>query len=124
MSRETLLLANNVLLVVIMVTVLLGTLYPLIADALGWGKISVGPPYFNFFFIPLMGLVCFLMAFGPLANWKNTNLNQMGRWLLKPWIFSLIIGLIFPLIYADDYSWTAALTVFIASWILSSLVID
>ncbi len=124
LSRETLLLANNVLLVVIMVTVLLGTLYPLIADALGWGKISVGPPYFNFFFIPLMGLLCFLMAFGPLANWKRTHLGQMGRWLLKPWFFSLVIGLVFPLLYADDYSWAAALAVSIASWILGSLVVD
>lgn len=124
LSRESLLLANNMLLVVIMVTVLLGTLYPLIADALGWGKISVGPPYFNFFFLPLMGILCLLMAIGPLANWKRNSPDKMLQILWRPWVISLVIGLLFPLIYGDDYSFVAALTVFIASWIVIGLILD
>src|SRR5690554_3677052 len=84
LSRETLLLANNVLLVVIMATVLVGTLYPLIADALGWGKVSVGPPYFNMFFIPLMGILCLLMALGPSSNWKRTTPAQLAKLLWRP----------------------------------------
>lgn len=124
LSRESLLLANNMLLVVVMVTVLLGTLYPLIADALGWGKISVGPPYFNFFFLPLMGILCLLMAIGPLANWKRNSPDKMLQILWRPWVISLVIGLLFPLIYGDDYSFVAALTVFIASWIVIGLILD
>lgn len=123
-SRETLLLGNNILLTIIMIMVLLGTLYPLIADALGLGKISVGPPYFNLFFLPLMGLLCLLMAFGPIANWKRTSAKQMLRILWKPWVISLAIGLAFPFFYRDKYEILAALAVFVASWILISLIAD
>nr|WP_323814579.1 heme lyase CcmF/NrfE family subunit [Cellvibrio sp. NN19] len=123
-SRETLLLANNILLTIIMVMVLIGTLYPLIADALSLGKISVGPPYFNLFFLPLMGLLCLLMAFGPLSNWKKTSGLQFIRLLWKPWAISLAIGLVFPLVYRDKYEILAALTVFIASWVITALIAD
>jgi cytochrome c-type biogenesis protein CcmF len=115
LSRETFLLANNILLTIIMIMVLLGTLYPLVADALSLGKISVGPPYFNLFFLPLMGLLCLLMAFGPLSNWKRTAGLQLVNLLWKPWAISLVIGLVFPLIYRDKYELLAALTVFIAN---------
>ena len=83
LSRETLLLANNVLLVVACAAVLLGTLYPLVLDSLGLGKISVGPPYFDNVFVPLMAPVVFLMGIGPLARWKQTeapDLAQRLRW--------------------------------------------
>lgn len=123
-SRETLLLGNNILLTIIMIVVLLGTLYPLIADALGLGKISVGPPYFNLFFLPLMGFLCLLMALGPLANWKRTSAKQIGRLLWKPWVIAMVIGLAFPLIYRKNYELLAALTVFIASWVFLALVAD
>ncbi len=124
LSRETLLLANNVLLMVIMTTILVGTLYPLIADALDLGKVSVGPPYFNFFFLPLMGLLCLLMALGPLSNWKRTSVLQMLRQLLRPWVLSVIIGLLFPLFYGEEYNWLAALSVFMGSWIATALCAD
>src|SRR5690554_4305338 len=124
LSRETLLLGNNILLIVVMITVLLGTLYPLIADALGWGKISVGPPYFNFFFLPLMGVICLIMAVGPLSNWKRTSIRQLAGLLWRLWVISLIIGLVFPYFYNDDYSKLAALSVFIGSWIMTALLAD
>ena len=123
-SRETLLVGNNIILCVAMLTVLLGTLYPMIADALGWGKISVGPPYFNFFFLPLMGLLCLLMAFGPVTNWKRTNPQQLLTLLWKPWVLSLAVAAIFPWLYGDEYKLSAALAVFIASWITTALVAD
>ena len=88
LSRETFLLINNILLVVIMVTVLLGTLYPLIADALNLGKISVGPPYFNFFFVPFMGILCLFMAVGPLALWKKTPFGRLWDLLKRPLKYS------------------------------------
>jgi len=69
-SRETFLLSNNVILVVAALTVLLGTLYPLLLDALGGGKISVGPPYFNAAFVPLMVLLIIAMGLGLGAKWK------------------------------------------------------
>jgi len=82
-SRESMLLGNNVMLVVAMATVLLGTLYPLVLDALGLGKISVGPPYFESVFVPIMVPVVFLMAIGPLARWRQADLPDLAcrlRW--------------------------------------------
>ncbi len=123
-SRETLLMGNNIILSVVMLTVLLGTLYPMIADAMGWGKISVGPPYFNFFFLPLMGLLCLLMALGPLANWKQTRPKQLLALLGKPWVISLVLAAVIPWFYADSFKWWAAVAVFIASWITTALAAD
>jgi len=85
LSKESFLLANNVLLVVATASVLLGTLYPLFMDALGLGKISVGPPYFDTVFVPLMAALIFLMGIGPTARWKKAELPELAvrlRWAL------------------------------------------
>jgi cytochrome c-type biogenesis protein CcmF len=95
-SRESLLLANNALLTAAAGTVFLGTLYPLAVDALGAGKISVGPPYFESVFAPLMAPALFLMGIGPLARWKQASLPELAvrlRWALA---VSLALGLILP----------------------------
>jgi cytochrome c-type biogenesis protein CcmF len=73
------LLINNVLFVVAMLSVLLGTLYPLALDAMGMGKISVGPPYFDTVFVPLMVPVVFLVGIGPLARWKQAELPDLAK---------------------------------------------
>jgi cytochrome c-type biogenesis protein CcmF len=128
LSRETFLLVNNIFLVVIMFTVLLGTLYPLFADALGLGKLSVGPPYFNFFFIPFMGILCLFMAVGPLSLWKKTNINRLWLALKHPLTLSLVTAIGFPAIYGglngEPYSFAAAITVFVASWIIYVTAFD
>jgi cytochrome c-type biogenesis protein CcmF len=93
MSRETLLLINNVLLVVACATVLLGTMYPLIVDALGLGKISVGPPYFDTVFAPLMLLLVFVLGFGPLTRWKGDDAGRMLRRLRIAFGVSLVAAL-------------------------------
>jgi len=118
LSRETFLLINNILLVVIMLTVLLGTLFPLFADALGLGKISVGPPYFNFFFVPFMAILGLFMAVGPLSLWKKTSAERLWQLLKHPLMLSVIVAAIFPAIYGDSYEISAALTVFVATWII------
>src|SRR6202008_5138172 len=96
-SRESFLLANNVLLAAAAGTVFLGTLYPLVIDAVGAGKISVGPPYFESVFVPLMAPARFLMGVGPLARWKRSSLPELAvllRWALA---ISLALGLLLPL---------------------------
>jgi cytochrome c-type biogenesis protein CcmF len=79
LSRESLLLTNNVLLVVACASVLLGTLYPLLIDALGAGKLSVGPPYFDAVFVPLMLPAVFLMGVAPFARWKHAERSANSR---------------------------------------------
>ncbi len=91
-SRETLLLINNVLLVVASASVLLGTLYPLLIDALGVGKISVGPPYFNSVFVPLILPLLAVLGLGPLTRWKRDRLQRLISALRLPLIVSIVIG--------------------------------
>ena len=96
-SRESFLLANNVLLSAAAGTVFLGTLYPLVLDALSLGKISVGPPYFEAVFVPLMAPALFLMGIGPLARWKRASLPELAvllRWALA---VSFCTGFLLPL---------------------------
>lgn len=124
LSREWFLLANNVLLMIVMATVLLGTLYPLIADALGWGKISVGPPYFNTFFLPLMGVLCVLLAIGPLTNYKRTSLTKLIAWLKWPLVGALSLGVSVPYFYETPYVWQASVAVAVASWMVLAAARD
>ena len=93
LSRESLLLTNNVLLVVACATVLLGTLYPLLIDALGAGKLSVGPPYFDSVFAPLMIPALFLMGVAPFARWKQATFGELARTLRWAFLAAAIVGL-------------------------------
>ena len=124
LSREFFLLSNNIVLAIVMLTVLLGTLYPLFADALGWGKISVGPPYFNAFFVPLMGVLCVLMGVGPLTLWKKTGRDRVWNCIKHPIAISLVLGAIFPWVYATEYSVSAAIAVAVGVWIFATLGVD
>ena len=121
-SREALLLANNVILISALGSVLLGTLYPLLMDAMGLGKISVGPPYFNSVFVPLISPVLFLMAVGPLARWKEASLPDMVTRLKWALLISVATGLLLPLTLEGYKPW-AALGLFLATWIALSVFV-
>jgi cytochrome c-type biogenesis protein CcmF len=97
-SRETMLLSNNVLLIVALATVLMGTLAPLVIDALGLGKISVGPPYFDAVFVPLMLPLVILIGIGPMVSWRSGNASALMRKLRITIVVSLVIGIALPLI--------------------------
>jgi cytochrome c-type biogenesis protein CcmF len=117
-SRETLLLANNVLLTVACATVLLGTLYPLAVDALGAGKISVGPPYFNTVFGPLMVPLLFLVALGPQASWRSASLPELIRRSRAAFAFAVVGGLALPFALGG-FSPVVALGLFLVLWVVA-----
>lgn len=121
-SRESFLLANNVLLAVAALSVLLGTLYPLFLDALGVGKISVGPPYFDTVFAPLMAPALFLMGVGPLARWKNASVPELATRLRWAFVVSVLTAGILPLLLGH---WTPmiGLGLFLAFWIFATTAI-
>jgi len=122
-SKESALLANNVLLVVAMGAVLLGTLYPLLLDALGLGKISVGPPYFDTVFMPLMAPAIFLMGVGPLARWKQAELPDLARRLR--WALGVsVVGALATGLIAGKISWVATLGLLMTFWIVASVATD
>jgi cytochrome c-type biogenesis protein CcmF len=114
-SRESVILVNNVLLVVTAASILLGTLYPLVIDALGLGKISVGPPYFNAVFIPLMAPIAIAVGLGMLLRWKRDSLSELTGRVRLLIVASVVGGLLLPLLM-PFYSWAAALGLTLALW--------
>jgi cytochrome c-type biogenesis protein CcmF len=118
-SRESMLLANNVLLTVAMAAVFLGTLYPLFLDALNLGKISVGPPYFDTVFVPLMAPAIFLMAIGPLAAWKRAAIGELWMRLRWPLAASVACAIAIPLALGH---WTPliALGLWLGAWVVAA----
>lgn len=121
-SREAMLLGNNVLLVAALGAVLLGTLYPLFLDALGLGKISVGPPYFDTVFVPLMTPAVFLMGIGPLAQWKKASLPDLATRLRWAFAVSVATALALPFVLGK---WTPliSLGLLLALWIVTTTAI-
>ena len=121
LSRESMLLANSVLLLVACGAVMLGTLYPLFLDALGLGKISVGPPYFDSVFMPLMAPAILLAGIGPLIAWRKGDLVQLTRRLRWVAIVSLVGALFVPLAFGR---WAALTSValLLAFWIIAGAI--
>ena len=118
-SRESFLLANNVLLAVAALSVLLGTLYPLFLDALNLGKISVGPPYFDAVFAPLMAPAIFLMGVGPIARWKEAALPELAMRLRWAFGISIATAVILPLMLGN-FTPMIGLGLFLAFWVFAT----
>ena len=116
-SRESGLLLNNALLTVAMATVLLGTLYPLVLDALGLGKVSVGPPYFNSVFVPIMVPLALLIGVGALVRWKRDRLKTLLWRLRGPGVVAVVAGLALPALVFPRFDWAAALGIGLATWV-------
>ena len=122
-SRETFILLGNVFLVVSAASVLLGTLYPLLIDALHLGKISVGPPYFNSVFVPIMIPLLVLMGIGPWTSWKNSSLLGVIKRL---WIAALVAVIAAALIpfAMGEFTWLSSLGFLLAFWVIASGVLQ
>lgn len=120
-SRDALLLINNILLVSAAATILLGTLYPLVIDALGLGKISVGPPYFNGVFIPLTAPLAFFVGIGVLARWRQDNFRRLWQLVKLPLGSSVVIALIVAFI-PEHFTWAALIGLTLAIWTVIAAV--
>jgi cytochrome c-type biogenesis protein CcmF len=116
-TREVLTLLGNVLLLVAAATVLLGTLYPLLLDSLDLGKVSVGPPYFNTVFTPLMVPVLVLAGFGIHTGWNDTRLKVIAARLRWHGLYALLLGVALPWLYSE-LRWSAVLALVLATWIV------
>ncbi len=123
LSRESMLLANNVMFAAAAGSVLLGTLYPLALDASGLGKISVGPPYFETVFVPLMAPALFLMGVGPLARWKKASIPDLATRLRWAFAASLAAGLVLPFAMGR-WSALVAFGLLLAAWVAASGVVQ
>ena len=115
-SRETLLLVNNLLLTAATAMVLLGTLYPLLADALDLGKVSVGPPYFGTLFLVLMAPLVLLVPFGPLTRWQQEQPSRPLA-MLAPWLGLALVAGVAGWFIAPQGPLKTAAGVFAAVWV-------
>ena len=122
-SRESALLTNNVLLLTAAGSVMLGTLYPLFLDALDLGKISVGPPYFELVFVPLMAPALFLMGVGPIARWKKAELPDLLARLRWAAAVTVAGALVVPFLMGR-FSPMVFLGLALAFWILATTVVN
>ena len=91
LSRETALLTNNIILTTAVFVVFIGTLFPLVADVLEIGKLSVGAPYFNALFVPLMALLLIAMVAGPIIRWKQYGLAQLAKDIGPQLLLSVVL---------------------------------
>ena len=117
-SREGGLILNNVLLALACGTVFLGTLYPFFLEALtdGRDKVSVGPPFFNATFVPIMIPLVLVMAAGPLLAWKRGNLPSVMRRL--KWAGGVAIAVtVLTFLWHPDGPWLAPVAMGIAAWL-------
>ena len=124
LSRDALLLINNIMLVIMTVTVLMGTVYPLLLDALNLGKISVGPPYFNALFVPLTLIMAIFMGMGPVARWKDTRAKLLIQRLWLAAVLAVVVGMALPLIFAERWSVAVAIGLIAALWIVLPMFRD
>ncbi len=115
-SRESFLLANSVLLVVATAAVLLGTIYPLVIDALNLGKLSVGPPYFNAVFAPLLVPAIFLIIPGSVARWRDAQVREIAYTLRWTALGALVLGAGLPFVLGT-WTWGSALGLFLGAWV-------
>ncbi len=121
-SRETFLLANSVLLTVACATVLLGTLYPLVLDALNMGKLSVGPPYFNNVFVPVMTPLVLLLGLGQHARWKQDRFATLCRELRMPLLGTVVLLGAAVAALSEARSPRAIFGLALAAWVIATTI--
>ena len=122
-SRETTILINNVLLITALSVVFIGTLYPLVLDAVKGEKLSVGPPFFALFFGPIFFALLILVPFGPRLAWRNGDLKGALRTLAPAAGIAAIIGLCVFAFVSPRYL-TGALAFAVAAWLIGASILD
>ncbi len=118
LSLESFLLINNVILLSACLTVLFGTLFPIVADALDLGKYSVGAPYFNAVFLPMMLVLMAFMGASTWLSWKQTREFNWQKTLALPALVAVLLGFVFPSVYGGEFNWKAVLGSVFGFWLV------
>lgn len=122
-SRETMLVVNNIIILVATIVVLLGTLYPIIADAFHLGQVSVGPPYFNALFVPLTWILMLAMGMGATLRWKKDSRPMLGA-VLMVLLSSAVLAAILTYFISPNEPFNVAMTLLLSVWVLAWIGID
>lgn len=122
-SRETMLVVNNIIILVATIVVLLGTLYPIIADAFHLGQVSVGPPYFNALFVPLTWILMLVMGMGATLRWKKDSRPMLAA-VLMVLLSSAVLAAILTYFISPNEPFNVAMTLLLSVWVLAWIGID
>ncbi len=122
-SRESFLVINNVIILISTLVVLLGTLYPIIADAFNLGQVSVGPPYFNALFVPLTWLLLIAMGMGSNIRWKKDSRPLLGVGMVIA-VSSLVLAAIIAYFVSPSDMLNIGVTLTVSFWVLFWMVVD
>ncbi|SRR5579883_413501 len=117
-SRETFLLLNSVVLISAVATIVIGTLYPIVLEALNLEKISVGEPYFNTVFVPIMLPALFFMGLAPHVSWGQQTVITLWKKMRWTLFFSLLITALFPIVTGFEFHVLTSLGIFLGIWII------
>ncbi len=121
-SKDTFMLLGNILLTVACAMVLLGTLYPLLDQLIDLGKLSVGEPYFNAVFVPIMLPALVIMSMAPLMRWKSDSFERVAKQMIIPLFAALSMGI--AMLFIEKGSIMVALSIGLATLIVSSVVMS
>ena len=124
LSRESFLLANNALLIVATLTILLGTLYPLIVDFVSQEKLSVGSAWFNTMFVPLAAALTSLAGIGAMSRWKTMSGKLLIAQIAGSVLLAIFVAAVFPLVYAGEMNFKVAIGLFVATLLISTTLRD
>ncbi|MEK6219722.1 MAG: heme lyase CcmF/NrfE family subunit [Psychrobacter cryohalolentis] len=122
-SRESFLVINNVIILIATLVVLLGTLYPIIADAFNLGQVSVGPPYFNALFVPLTWLLMIAMGMGSNIRWKQDSRPLLGAGMVIA-ASSLVLAAVIAYFVSPSAMLNIGVTLAVSFWVLFWMVVD
>ncbi len=118
-SREGILMLNNIILLVVAATVLIGTLYPVFLSAILHKDISVGPSWFNWFFVKMMMPLAFLAGLGPLMKWKSQSLPVILKQTIPYFIISITVGFSYwYFVSSSNDSWLVPTAIALSSWVV------
>lgn len=117
-SREVFLLINNIILICATGVVLVGTLYPILFDVLGLGKISVGAPFFNIAFTPIALIIMVFSGIGPLVNWKRHNITMLKRTLIQAAFISVSIAALCLWLFDAGWKWMVFVALSLCVWVV------
>ena len=124
LSKESFLMANNLLLLVAAFAILLGTLYPLIIDFMGMGKISVGAAWFNTMFVPLSVALTLIIGVGALSRWKADQASRLKNELILAAVLALVVGGLSPFLADGSLNWQVMMGVGISVWLIAISLVD
>jgi cytochrome c-type biogenesis protein CcmF len=124
LSRESFLLANNALLIVATLTILLGTLYPLIVDFISGEKLSVGSAWFNTMFVPLAAALTSLAGIGAMSRWKTMSGKLLLAQIAGSIVLAIFVAAVFPLVYAGEMNFKVAVGMFVATLLIATTLRD